>query len=71
MGCEIIPSRFAVASRLFVLTSKHIEFHTPYSSLFQFRTQDELAPVSKPMLGFIYGKLVFRLLRPHARVTTA
>jgi hypothetical protein len=71
MGVEIIMDRFATANRLFVLNSDFLEFHTPFKQPIQTRRKEELSPLSISLLCFTYSRLVNKLPRAHARITTA
>lgn len=71
MGVKCIMDRFAVAARLFVLNMKYLEVHTPFDKFMQTRRQEQISPLSVSLLCFFYGKLVFKLPRAFARITTA
>jgi hypothetical protein len=71
MGVEIIMDRFATANRLFVVNKDFICAQTPFKQPMQTRRKEELSPLSISLLCFTYSRLVVKLPRAHARITTA
>lgn len=72
MGVKIVMDRFiSTTTKYYVLNTRFLEWHTPYSTLNQVRKKEELSPLSVSMLCFNYMKQVVRLPRAFGITTYA